>query len=145
MADVKGVRVTPVRNPTIPDSISRLELDAARCSHPEIVAPILAPALSAGANTPPEAPVVKENIDPAIRSRGRYQGLYLFEVNSAVVISPFPDPNIRSSIKKAAVTMISAQPTIYHTCWPMERKPAFHRKSFNMPRAISAPPSPAGI
>ena len=36
----------------------------------------LAPALRAGANTPPDAPVVKEKMGPTIRSRGIYQLLY---------------------------------------------------------------------
>src|ERR1700679_1340812 len=64
IAEVKGVRVTPVRKPTIPDNITRLVLAADRCIQPEIVAPTLAPALSAGANTPPDAPVEKEKNGP---------------------------------------------------------------------------------
>src|SRR5579872_2293654 len=145
MAEVKGVRVTPVRNATIPESTSRLVLAADRCSQPEMVAPTLAPALSAGANTPPDAPVVKEHNIPPQRNNGTYQLLYLSAVKSEVVIRFFPDPNARSSTKNAIATTASAQPTTYNTCCRVKRKVAFHANSLSIPFDNPAPASPAGM
>lgn len=110
MADVKGVRVTPVRKPTMPESTSKLVLAAVRCIQPEIRDPMLAPALRAGAKTPPAAPVVKEKTGPTIRSKGIYQDEYLSPVNKAVVINSFPEPSTLSLTKKARVAISKAQP-----------------------------------
>src|ERR1700733_8669844 len=93
MAEVKGVLVTPVRNPTMPDNTSRLVSAADRCIQPESTAPTLAPVLRAGANTPPAAPVVKDSIFPPIRNSGIYQAIYLSCVNNTVVINALPDPS----------------------------------------------------
>src|SRR5579871_326084 len=116
IADVNGVRVTPVKNPTMPDNINRFVLTSDKCIHPEKNAPIVAPALRAGANTPPAAPVVKDKTGPAILSKGTYQGRYLSAENNDVVITSFPEPNIRASTKKARVTTMSAQHTTYNAC-----------------------------
>src|SRR4051812_18425397 len=99
MADVKGERVTPVKKPTIPASISKLVLVSGKLNHPDISEPMLAPALSAGANTPPDAPVVNEIIGPIMRSTGLYHVKYLSLVNNVRSISSLPDPIASASIK----------------------------------------------
>src|SRR4051812_20906561 len=143
MAEVKGVRVTPVRNATMPDRMSRLVLESDKCIQPARVEPMLAPALSAGANTPPAAPEVKESTGPIVLSRGIYQAEYLWLVNRVVVISSLPEPSIRSLIKKAMAAMISAQPTKKKRCWRVNLKEAFHRKITSISFDMALPMIPA--
>src|SRR5450631_118695 len=126
----------------MPDRISRLLPVADICIQPDRRLPILAPALRAGANTPPEAPVVKEKTGPAIRSSGIYQGTCLSAVNKVVVISSFPDPSTLSLMNTARSTIIKAQPVTYNTCCQFHRKLAFQRNSPSIQRAIMLPPSP---
>lgn len=90
--DVKGVRVMPVRNPTMPERISRFVFESLNCIQPDKTDPIQAPELSAGANIPPADPVLNENIDPVILIIGAYQARFLFEVNNILVIIIFPEP-----------------------------------------------------
>src|ERR1035438_2334098 len=90
--DVKGVRVMPVRNPTIPERISRFVFESLKCIQPDKTEPMQAPELSAGANIPPAAPVLNENIEPVILITGAYHGRFLLEVNNIFVIIIFPEP-----------------------------------------------------
>src|SRR5262245_18906026 len=109
IVEVKGVRVTPVRKATMPASIRMFVSDGARLSQPERVAPMLAPALRAGAKIPPAAPVVKDNNGPAMRRSGMYQLLYLSFEKREFIISSLPEPSVLSLMKKARAAMISAQ------------------------------------
>ncbi len=52
----KGVRVTPVRKPAMPARMRILVSCGENSCQPEITDPMLAPALSEGAKTPPAAP-----------------------------------------------------------------------------------------
>lgn len=98
IADVNGVRVTPVRNPTIPAKIKRFVFVSDKCIQPANTEPTLAPALSDGAKMPPAAPVVNDNIEPPTLNIGTYHDKYFGEVNSAFAINSFPDPKIILSI-----------------------------------------------
>src|ERR1700682_5521635 len=90
--EVKGVLVIPVRKPTMPESMSRLLFESERCIQLDSTDPIQAPELSAGANMPPAAPVLKEKMDPLIRIIGAYQGRYLSVVNNIWVMIDLPEP-----------------------------------------------------
>src|SRR5579872_5514642 len=127
MADVKGVRVTPVRKAAMPESTRILASAGAKCSQPATAAPTLAPALKAGANIPPAAPDVNENIGPAIRRKGIYQLLYLLGVNRTVVIRSLPDPRAFTLIKYPSDTMIRAQQVRNNTCWRANLNLSFQR------------------
>jgi len=65
--DVNGVRVTPVRKAAMPANINTFASWGTKLNQPDKTEPMPAPALNDGANTPPEAPVVKQKIGPAIR------------------------------------------------------------------------------
>src|ERR1700712_1833343 len=105
MEEVNGVLVMPVKNPTIPESISRFVLESERFIHPDSTDPIQAPELSAGANIPPAAPVLKEKTEPVMRMMGAYQGRYLSDVNKMRVMTDFPEPiNSVLLIKPRAAT-----------------------------------------
>ena len=73
MAEVNGVRVTPVKKPTIPHKINKLALEADSLKTPAIKDPILAPAEMEGAKIPAEAPVPKLKMGPAILNIAVYQ------------------------------------------------------------------------
>ncbi len=62
------------KNPRIPAVSTDLHCYRQNQSHSPITAPMLAPAVNAGANTPPAAPLVNEITGPAIRAIGIYQG-----------------------------------------------------------------------
>src|SRR5512146_1207669 len=109
MAEVKGVLVTPVKNPTIPASTRRLVLVADNSSQPANNEPTLAPAVNDGAKIPPAAPVVNEMIGPTILSSGVIHDMCLSSVNNIDCINPLPEPSTALSKTIASVTMISAQ------------------------------------
>src|ERR1700709_64233 len=92
--DVNGDRVTPVKKPTIPDKISKLVQAAKKWNQPATNEPTLAPALNAGVNMPPAAPVVNDNIGPAILNAGVYQCTYLAEVSRVFCMISLPEPRI---------------------------------------------------
>src|ERR1700759_952216 len=87
MADVNGVRVTPVKNPTIPDKINTVVSVPDRWNQLLNNEPTPAPAAREGANPPPEPPEVKYNIGPTPRRSAICQGEYLSLVNNTLVIS----------------------------------------------------------
>ena len=109
IAEVNGVRVTPVKKPTMPDKINKFVFESDKCINPERKDPTLAPALNAGAKIPPDEPVVNESTGPAILINGMYQGKYLCCVNKVVAIISLPEPKTLSSIKYAHETIINAQ------------------------------------
>src|ERR1700754_937535 len=92
--DVNGERVTPVKNPTIPDKISILVSAAEKWNQAAIKEPTLAPALNAGVNIPPAAPVVKDNKGPRSLNTGVYPCTYLAEVSKVFCMISLPEPSI---------------------------------------------------
>ena len=108
-AEVNGVLVIPVRNATMPERIIKFVSVEDNPIQPERTDPILPPALRPGAKIPPDAPVVKERMGPAILNKGIYQIEYLFAVKSETVKSCLPEPSTLTFIKKASEAKISEQ------------------------------------
>lgn len=73
MAEVNGVRVTPVKKPTMPHKINKFALEADSLKMPAIKDPMLAPAAIDGAKIPAEAPVPKLKMGPIILNNAVYQ------------------------------------------------------------------------
>ena len=88
--------------------------------------PMLAPADSAGAKTPPALPAVNEKTEPAILKKGMYHTVYFSVVNKAVVIKFFPEPTAFSPKKKAKHAMMSAHTIKYKICWYLNFNVDFH-------------------
>src|SRR5436190_12235918 len=103
---------------------------------------MLAPAVKAGANTPPAAPLVNDNIGPTIRISGIYQGKCLSAVNKACVIISLPEPNDLSLTKDASVASTRAQAVMYKTLLGIDFRDRVHVMIDNIIRAILLPSKP---
>src|SRR5450432_284158 len=141
--EVKGVRVIPVRKPTIPDRMSKFVFESVRFIHPDKTDPIEAPALRAGAKMPPAAPVLKEKIEPATRIKGAYQGRYLLEVNKISVIIVFPEPIISVPEIKPRSATNSPQTNTNTTCCLFFLKRPLQLIMIIRIRPVMLPPKPA--
>src|SRR6478672_1495405 len=105
MADVNGVRVTPVKNPTIPQRMRMFALAPIRPDRLEIQAPIAAPAAREGAKMPPAPPVTNDRIGPAILHNTVSQVMDFSFVNKTVCIRFLPEPRIEGEMNWATVAM----------------------------------------
>lgn len=113
MAEVNGLLVIPVKQPTIPHKTTKLALEADKCSHPETTEPILAPALREGAKIPPADPLVKEITGPKSLKTGRYHSTCLFSVNSTFCMISFPEPKLCACINTPIKAIIRPAARLY--------------------------------
>ena len=102
---------------------------------------MLAPALKAGANTPPDAPVVKHKTGPIKRNSGVYQGFILEALNNKVLMTSLPDQSTSVLMKIAIETISNAQTITYKYC-PRFEKFFFQSKRLSMILHIRLPPKP---
>ena len=93
MDDVKGLLVTLVKKPVIPHKISKFVSLFVRLNKPAVYAPMLAPALNAGANMPPAALVENEMIGLTNLKIGTCNSVLLWPENKLEIMVSFPDPN----------------------------------------------------
>lgn len=113
MEDVNGLRVILVKKPVIPHRISRFVSVLVTLKNSAKTAPMLAPALSEGANIPPAAPVEKEIIGPKILKIGKYHDTCLSSVKSVFTIISLPEPSVYLSKKEASEAIIRPQIETY--------------------------------